>query len=223
MCVCVLYGDRAEVYLQALAGFLLFIKLFKYLGVNKRFKFLFTMLSESSQNLLMFFVVLFVIFSAFGMAGFLIFSSDVDDFRTFFFSLSNMLRYTVTQMDYTQLSQSSRLWGSGYYFFWSLLMLLVLANVFIAILAEAYTRVIDTFDPDSKLGAGLFGLRSAMSKVANVIKSFGAPVRHEDIDADGDGQVTAEELARKYGLTVDEAKDYISRVGTIFICYFILF
>ncbi len=54
--------------------------------------------------------------------------------------MSNMVRFTLVDMNYSALSLSSRLWGS-FFFLWSLLMLLILANVFIAILTEAYSQV----------------------------------------------------------------------------------
>merc|ERR1712176_1561817 len=135
------YGFTLESYSTAINGALLWIKLFKYLAVHKRLRFLFTMLGRSSTDILMFVVVLGVFVIAFGTAGFLTFSSDVDDFRSYIFSMSNMVRFVLVEMDYTALTVSSRAFGSFFYFLWSLLMLLILANVFIAILTEAYSQV----------------------------------------------------------------------------------
>merc|ERR1712038_356881 len=89
----------------------------------------------------MFLLVLAVFIVAFGTSGFMTFTSDVDDFRSYPISLGNMVRFTISEMDYDKLTVSSRLWGSFFYFVWSLLMLLILANVFIAILSEAYSQV----------------------------------------------------------------------------------
>ena len=85
------------------------------------------------------------------MAGFLLFCSDVRDFRSFSYAMANMIRYTVAELDYTELSGSSSLAGSAYYFGWSLLMLLVLANVFVAILSEAYVRVAERFEDEKEI------------------------------------------------------------------------
>ena len=61
----------------------------------------------------------------------------------------NMCRFVLVDMDYDALTRSSPNWGAVFYFIWSLLMLLVLANVFIAILTEAYSEVqMDLTDED---------------------------------------------------------------------------
>ncbi len=44
--------------MNAINGALLWIKLFKYLALNKRLRFLFTMLGRSSTDILMFAIVL---------------------------------------------------------------------------------------------------------------------------------------------------------------------
>ena len=109
------------------------------------------MLGKSSTDILMFGIVLTVFVIAFGTAGFLTFNSDVDDFRSYVFSMGNMVRFTLVDMDYGNLTLSARLWGSFFYYLWSLLMLLILANVFIAILTEAYSQVQMELTEEDKL------------------------------------------------------------------------
>merc|ERR1719461_1225846 len=50
-------------------------------------------------------------------------------------------------VDYDKLAESSTIYGSIFYCSWGVIMLLILANVFIAILCDAYVEV-------KKLGAG---------------------------------------------------------------------
>ena len=103
---------------------------------------------------------------------------------------------------------------SGYYsYVWLCLELAVLVSIFVAILAEAMARNYIRVDPHSRLSVALLCLQRAMGKVANIIKSFGVPSRHEDIDIDT-YHVAAEQLAQHYGLTLTEAKQYISRLSS---------
>eukprot|EP01083_Nonionella_stella_P085164 236005_1 len=130
-----------ENYIQMINGFLLWMKLFKYMTFSNRVRFLFTMLQRSSQDLLIFSIVLFVFFLAFGIAAFLSFSSDVSDFRSLSYAIVNLMRYTVTDLDYVSLRNSNRFLGNLYYVIWSILIILILSNVFIAILSEAYATI----------------------------------------------------------------------------------
>eukprot|EP00484_Ammonia_sp_Unknown_P018940 CAMPEP_0197025922 /NCGR_PEP_ID=MMETSP1384-20130603/6121_1 /TAXON_ID=29189 /ORGANISM="Ammonia sp." /LENGTH=743 /DNA_ID=CAMNT_0042454511 /DNA_START=22 /DNA_END=2253 /DNA_ORIENTATION=- len=206
------YGFTMESYSMAINGALLWIKLFKYLAINKRLRFLFTMLGRSSTDILMFVIVLGVFVIAFGTAGFLTFNSDVDDFRSYVFSMSNMVRFTIVDMDYPSLTLSARLWGSAFYFFWSLLMLLILANVFIAILTEAYSQVQMELTDDDKLDLNFLGLNGAFSKVREAVTArINAAVKHDDFDEDGDGKVSAKELAEQTNITEERAKEIIAQ------------
>ncbi len=77
-----------------------------------------------------------------------------------------MLRFVVTSMDYDTMVRSSRVWGSAYYVAWSLFMILILANVFIAILAEAFAQVSEELSVQDKVSMGSFGMAKAFNKVA---------------------------------------------------------
>ena len=103
-----------ESYFQGISGFLLYFRCFKYLNSDKRFRLFFTMFSQSTQDLIMFFVTLCVVFSGFGAAGFIIFGSDIDDFRNLGYGLANMMRYTCTNMEYQPFADASRIIGSFY-------------------------------------------------------------------------------------------------------------
>jgi len=201
------YGWTMEGYCNAVNGLLLWLKLFKYMTVHRRLRFLFTMLSESSMDLIMFLIVLAVFIVAFGTSGFMTFTSDVDDFRSYPISLGNMVRFTISEMDYEKLTVSSRLWGSFFYFVWSLLMLLILANVFIAILSEAYSQVSADLAEHAK-PVNLFGkLKKTLTSRIGVQME---DLNQEDIDEDGDGVISAEELADATGVSLDRAREVIA-------------
>merc|ERR1712176_331703 len=169
-----------------------------------RLRFLFTMLGRSSTDICMFGIVLFVFVIAFGTAGFLTFNSDVDDFRSYVFSMSNMVRFTLVDMNYESLTLSSRLWGSFFYFCWSLLMLFILANVFIAILSDAYSQVQMELTDEDVIDLNFFGGALDLIK-SRITKTIIGNSRHSKFDADGDGKISAKELAQETGISIDEA------------------
>merc|ERR1712233_93756 len=106
-------------------------------------------------------------------------------------------------MDYEAMTRSSRTWGGAFYFVWSLLMLLVLANVFIAILTEAYSEVqmdLTGSDDLNFIGKGWTKMKDKINKL-----------KVNDMDEDGDGMIGPEELAKQTGITVERAREVISR------------
>ena len=105
---------------------------------SKRIRFLFSMLHVSANDLIAFSLVLLVLFLAFGLSGFIAFGTDVKDFRTFHHSVLNLFRFMTGDMDYYELASSSVILGSVYFCLWGIVILLMLANVFIAILTDAY-------------------------------------------------------------------------------------
>lgn len=111
------------------------------LTFSKKIRFLFSILSNAAQDLLVFCIVLFVLFGAFGFSGFLAFSSDVYEFRTYGHSVLNLFRFLISDIDYDAVAESSVVFGSIFYCLWGMLMLLILSNLFIAILTDAFAAV----------------------------------------------------------------------------------
>ena len=123
-------------------GAIIYFKMFEYLTFSERVRFLFKMLDRSSNDLLIFCIVLFVLFLSFGIFGYVAFNSDVSDFRSFTLAVHNLVRYVVSEPPYNELNDSNRILGSVYFVTWGIIMLLILSNVFIAILSDAYSEVI---------------------------------------------------------------------------------
>jgi len=83
--------------LQMVNGFLLYTKLFKYMRFSKRVRFLFAMFEKSAADLLIFGIAMLVFLLTFALPGFLLFCSDVNDFRDFGKSFTNLIRFTVSE------------------------------------------------------------------------------------------------------------------------------
>ena len=211
-----------ENYINCVNGFLLWLKIFKYMTFSVRVRFLFTMLARSSKDLFIFTIVLFVFYLAFGMAGFLSFSSDVADYRSLTMSIMNLMRYTITDMDREALTSSNRYLGNMFYVGWSVLMILILANVFIAILSEAYATI-STDDDEEELFSrftGTFkkaivrfsdkldrGVLTGLAKWAR--RSTGSIFRENDEDRDG--KLSRSELADAFHVEKSKVDELIEQ------------
>ncbi len=131
-----------ESWCGALSGLLLWLKMFKYLSFHPKFNFLFAMFWRRIQDLVMFGTVLAVFYLVFAVSGFLVFNSDVADFRSYDRSLISVDLFMIGGIDRVQadLAASSPIIGWLFYFCWIVIMGLVLVNVFIAILVESYAK-----------------------------------------------------------------------------------
>merc|ERR1712154_389366 len=180
---------------------------------SKRVRFLFTMLQKSSQDLLIFIIVLFVFFLAFGMAAFLSFSSDVSDFRSLSMSILNLMRYTVTELDYVSIRNSNRFLGNFFYVIWSVLMILILANVFIAILSEAYATISTETDDEGEIFTKLKQhLKESVQSIQNgkKFKHMSLGKIFKQADKNNDGKLSDTEIAEAMNIEKDEAQNIIS-------------
>jgi len=190
-----------EAYFNMVNGLLLYFKLFKYLNASRKMRLLFNLFYKTAADMFTFVVILCVFYLAYGLGGYLVFSSDVSDFRELRTALLNLFRYTVTDMDYEALKQSSVVAASFYYVSWTLVILLVLVNVIVAILSDGFEKVQEEnrAAPDEKFIFTRFIPHS---------------IRHmifHHIDTNKDGFLTAEEFAYAHGIPVEEARAIIEK------------
>lgn len=191
-----------EVHLMLINGFLLWIKMFKYFTFSKRIRFLFAMFDRVGIDLLVFCISLLVFVLAFATTAFLSFSSDVYEFSSFSRSILNLIRYIVSDMNSEQLSVSDTVFGPIFYCSWNLLMILVLANIFIAILNDAYAIVNGETRDESFSFQGI--------KASPLIRYLGFFKSFKEVDKNGDGQVSRDELSVTTGISKDEATSVIT-------------
>lgn len=200
--------NSSATYLTAINGWLLCIKIFKYLNWNERFRFLFKILRSASTDLLVFLLVLFVIMLAFGMFGYLSFASDVRDYRTIATGLGNLFRYIVSEMDYDELDASNSLIGNFFYIMWNIMMIVILVNVLIAILCDAYADVtqeaaLNDNAQTFELGNFLTDIRKRVSRVFK----WGIM----GTDKNQDGKISKHELAVRLNVDTNAAQTVLDK------------
>jgi len=190
-----------EAYFNMVNGILLYFKLFKFLNASRKMRLLFNLFYKTAADMFTFIIILCVFYLAYGLGGYLIFSSDVSDFRELHTALLNLFRYTVTDMDYDALRQSSVVAASIYYVSWTLLILLVLVNVIVAILSDGFEKVQEENRkaPDERFIFTRFIPAAMRSMVFNYM------------DSNKDGFLTAEEFANAHGIEKKEAENIIAK------------
>jgi len=190
-----------EAYFNMVNGILLYFKLFKFLNASRKMRLLFNLFYKTAADMFTFIIILCVFYLAYGLGGYLIFSSDVSDFRELHIALLNLFRYTVTDMDYEALRQSNVVAASIYYVSWTLLILLVLVNVIVAILSDGFEKVQEENRnaPDERF---IF-TRFIPAAMRSYVFSF--------MDSNKDGYLSAEEFADAHGIELKEAADIIAK------------
>jgi len=180
-------------------GFLLFFKVFKYFGFAPRLLFIVALIRTSWMDVLIFLIAFMIILFGFGLSGYIAFCTDVYAFRSFTKSLGNLFQYVIADMDLDALLASNKFIGNTYYILWSVLMIMVLSNVFIAILCDAYSEVQDDLK-NTKSDIKMPGL-----KMFTKLLTFGHMNKNKDSKLDKKelsmlfGSKVADELMDKYG------------------------
>jgi len=152
------------------------------------------------MDVLIFLIAFIIIMLGFALSGYIAFSTDVYAFRSFGTSLLNLLQYVVAEMDMDALMTSNKFIGNIYYVLWSLVMIMVLSNMFIAILCNAYSEVQNDLK-NSKTSIEIPGVKMLFK----LKLSFGNFNSNKDSKVDKKelgaifGTKTADELMKKYG------------------------
>merc|ERR1719231_221649 len=90
---------------------------------------------------LTYFGVLFAVFTiVFAHAGYLAFAGDVYDFRSISQSAKTLLLSIFSDMDDESMNKSSRIFGPVYIISYQMAMLMILVNVFLAIINDSYAE-----------------------------------------------------------------------------------
>lgn len=137
-------------------GLLLWLKMFKYLSFHPKFHFLFLMFWRRILDIVMFAMVLAVFYLVFAISGFLLFNSDVAEFRKYSQSLISVNLFMIRGIDSDKVTASSHVFGWLFFFCWILIMGLVLVNVFIAILVESYAKTAEELAIEDDSGLSLY-------------------------------------------------------------------
>lgn len=178
-----------EAFINMMNGFFLWIKAFKFFNCNPKIRLVFSMIAKAADDLAYFAFSLFMILIAFACIAFAAFCTDVEHFKSFPETMISLIQFIVSDMDLESMKSSNSTMAVPLYIFWTIIMVFILANVFIAIISEAY------IETKEEVASNKINVREMIREgvLKNLLLKF---VKFNDADKDGDGKIDLEELAQ---------------------------
>jgi hypothetical protein len=119
-----------------------FIRFFKYMQLNPRFEIIWQVMTNATEMLAPFSVIMILLMLSFAISGYWLFGAELKDFHTITSAFTYMLLCMTEGYDYQEMKDISPtaapIWCLG----WTVSSTLVLANLFIAIISDSFTFVI---------------------------------------------------------------------------------
>jgi len=125
----------------ALAVFLAWLKVFKYVSFNKTMTQLTSTIGKAKKDLAGFMVMFMIIFFAFAQLGYLLFGTQVRDFSDLINAMLTLFRIILGDFDFHELEMAHRVLGPIYFIFFVFFVFFVLLNMFLAIINDTYAEV----------------------------------------------------------------------------------
>lgn len=130
-----------EDQINGLNGFLLWIKIFRYISITRRLLRQSAVLAASLPDICTYAVLFTVLLYAFAVLGYLLFGNTLSGFLTISDACLSLLRAMYGDIDWDELMDFAGDTGFGYIITWLIISNVVLLNMVIAILSEDYRRV----------------------------------------------------------------------------------
>jgi hypothetical protein len=120
---------------------LTYMKLFKYLQFSPRLSQLTHTLTEASEDLAGFLFMFLLVFMAYAFSFHMAFGMDVGEFQDFTNSFFTLFLIILGDFDFDELRLANDLLGPALFISYIVIVYLILFNMFLAIIGEAYVRV----------------------------------------------------------------------------------
>mmetsp|Transcript_19046 Transcript_19046/g.31203 ORF Transcript_19046/g.31203 Transcript_19046/m.31203 type:complete len:1195 (+) Transcript_19046:112-3696(+) len=114
------------------------IRIFKFLRLNTRLNLLWTTLSLASGDLAAFVCIFLILFAGYAFMGHVIFGYQVTGYHSFTSSFAKLFTFIGGDSGYDDLNQASPYSGVVFFFTFMVMCVLILVNVFIAIINKYY-------------------------------------------------------------------------------------
>jgi len=159
--------------------FLVVLKSFKFMELSRELQIICVTLAKCSRMLCSYLVTFMIIFMGFVFWGHIAFGTDMRAFSTPEYAFQTSLDMLIGNGDLPGMFDANRVMGPLYYILFTIVMTLILINVFIAIISEAYVAAIDESElppafpePDSVLEMSKEALGSMKTVLLGYIKKF---------------------------------------------------
>lgn len=138
------YAGQADAFMTFILGVLVFfytIRFLRILRFNKNFLVIGKTLSRISSPILSFCVPFIFGFLAFALFAYTIFSSELEDYSSFMRTIVTQLAMTLGDFDFEALFMVNPMLATLYFFSFIGLNVMVLMNMFIAIINDSYAEI----------------------------------------------------------------------------------
>lgn len=116
------------------------LKFLKLLRFNNKISMLSLTLRLASRDLLGFSVTFAIIFFAFTQYSLLVFGSHLTTYRSFYYAMSSVFRFSLGQFELKDMQHANYLYGSIYFILFILIVIMGIMSMFITILNEAFEK-----------------------------------------------------------------------------------
>ncbi|XP_077863102.1 polycystin-1-like [Saccoglossus kowalevskii] len=135
------YWDELFGYMMSLVLFISTLKFLKLLRFNRRMLLLNQTIKAFWYDVLMFLVIFGIIFFAFAHFAFLIFGITLRDFSTVVLTIESLFSTLLGKFEFEDMVMASRYLGPIFFFFYVMLVMFVLLNMFLSIINEGFSQV----------------------------------------------------------------------------------
>eukprot|EP00742_Colponemidia_sp_Colp-10_P006185 GILJ01006622.1.p1 GENE.GILJ01006622.1~~GILJ01006622.1.p1 ORF type:complete len:699 (+),score=133.59 GILJ01006622.1:81-2177(+) len=131
-------------YVEELTAFnllLSFIRVFKFLTLNKKLSILFFTMEAAAPDLINFFVLFILLFGGFAVSAFFIFGISLFNYRSMTNCISMLAQIILGNSDYDELRLASPYLAPIFFASFVMLFTFILISIFLAIILDAYQVV----------------------------------------------------------------------------------
>ena len=119
------------------------LKLLTYMNHSKQLSMLTKTINKARMDTLYFTLVLLLLLMGFvGMAN-ITFGQDIKDFSTYGSSFRTCFEIMIGQFDYRKMTEASFLMSQIFFYPFNVLFVLILTNIFLAIINITYERILE--------------------------------------------------------------------------------
>jgi hypothetical protein len=133
--------DEMLTYFLGLVVFVANLKLLKLFRFNHRIYLFTRTLSTAKAPLLSFMMVFSIFYIAYCSIYYLVFGSTMYDYRSMISTIESLFNTLLGGFDFNSIEHADRLFGPALFFSFMLIMVMILMNIFLTILMDAFAEV----------------------------------------------------------------------------------
>jgi len=152
---------------MAFNAFVTWFKMFKYLGQVPFMSHLLKVLGAAFPDVMTFMLCFFFVYVGAALAHLLAYGDEVAEYRTIAMCFYTLYIAILGDFDFPSMWESNRIMGPILFILWTLLALMILFNMFIAIIMEAYEQV---KEKSGKVTVAEWGAKTVVNPIASYLE-----------------------------------------------------